>query len=132
MLLTFLLVALPFDSTVTLEAYFAICCDVASNPGPSNLCSRKIKPGPSTKNSKKSSLKCVLLNARSLKSFHKTPSGDDKTCQLIAFIKFVYDGDYDIVAVTETWLNHSIMYSEILSKGYIIFRRDRLKKLGGG
>ena len=27
-------VVLPFDSHVSLSAYFAICCDVSSNPGP--------------------------------------------------------------------------------------------------
>ena len=27
-------VALPFDANVTLQAYFALCCDVSSNPGP--------------------------------------------------------------------------------------------------
>ena len=27
-------VALPFDTTVPLPAYFALCCDVSSNPGP--------------------------------------------------------------------------------------------------
>ena len=26
--------ALPFNSTVTLKAYFALCCDVSQNPGP--------------------------------------------------------------------------------------------------
>ena len=126
-------VALPFDSTVTLDAYFAICCDVASNPGPSNQSSGN--KNTSTKNYKKDvSLKCVLVNARSLKSFYKTPSDDGghKTCHLVAFQKFVYGGDYDIIAVTETWLNQSILDSEILDKGYIIFRRDRLEKVGGG
>lgn len=28
------LLALPFNSTVTLKAYFALCCDVSPNPGP--------------------------------------------------------------------------------------------------
>lgn len=29
-----LFLALPFNNHVTLSAYFAICCDVSSNPGP--------------------------------------------------------------------------------------------------
>ena len=38
---------------------------------------------------------------------------------------------YDVVCVCETWLNDSILSSEILP-GYTIYRRDRLNRTGGG
>ena len=45
--------------------------------------------------------------------------------------------DYDIIVVTETWLNESVFDSEILNSNYNIYRRDRcsthsLKGEGGG
>ena len=33
-------VVLPFDSSVTLSAFFALCCDVHCHPGPEQLCHR--------------------------------------------------------------------------------------------
>lgn len=44
---------------------------------------------------------------------------------------FVYSGNYDLVCVRETWLNFTVLISEILS-GYSIFRTDRAcGKIGG-
>lgn len=41
------------------------------------------------------------------------------------------DSDYDIVALTETWLNSSINNSELFSNEYVVFRRDRDANLTG-
>lgn len=46
--------------------------------------------------------------------------------------KNIYAGDYDVIAVTETWLNASISDSEILNQNYQIYRRDGCEKTGGG
>lgn len=45
--------------------------------------------------------------------------------------------DYDIIIITETWLNESVLDAEILNKNYSIYRRDRCstssqKSDGGG
>ncbi|CAB4040713.1 Hypothetical predicted protein [Paramuricea clavata] len=54
-----------------------------------------------------------------------------KVCKIGVFQQLVYSGDYDVVCVCETWLNDSVLDSELLA-GYSIFRRDRLGRTGGG
>jgi hypothetical protein len=39
---------------------------------------------------------------------------------------------FDVIALTETWLDSSISNHELLPTGYRILRRDREKKRGGG
>ena len=47
--------------------------------------------------------------------------------------KIVYSENFDIITVTETWLNDTISNKEILPCGYNIVRRDRMtEKRGGG
>ena len=89
--------------------------DIQTNPGPIQT-TRSIPL-------KQRHLKCVSLNAQSLKSFVKTPYDHSKTCKLGLFQNFVYSEDYDVVAVTETWPNDNILDSEILSHGYSIYLR---------
>jgi ribosomal protein L44E len=43
----------------------------------------------------------------------------------------VYSATCDIVCICETWLNATVLSSELLP-GYSIFRRDRVRKIGGG
>ena len=38
----------------------------------------------------------------------------------------------DVVAITETWLHHRIMNTEILDSNYVIFHRDRQQDQRGG
>ena len=40
--------------------------------------------------------------------------------------------EYDIVAMTETWLNSSVQNSEIFCSNYNLFRKDREGRIGGG
>jgi hypothetical protein len=98
--------------------YLAMAGDIELNPGPETF----------------KDIKCILLNARSLKSFQQTTTntGNDKVCKLVAFKNLVYGGDYDIIAVTETWLNSSIKDDEILRYGYKIYRHNRIGRVGGG
>ena len=42
-----------------------------------------------------------------------------------------YSAKYDIVCICETWLNDSVLNSELLP-GYCVFRRDRVARNGGG
>lgn len=53
-------------------------------------------------------------------------------CQIRAFQKVVDSNPYDIICVTETWLKDFFLDSEILDIGYTIFRRDKVKREGGG
>lgn len=75
----------------------------------------ELNPGPavSSKHQKYfSNIKCTVLNARSLLSFHKTD--DRTTTNLERLQELVYANDTDIVCVNETWLHNSILNSELL------------------
>ena len=67
-------------------------------------------------------LNCCLLNARSLRN--KTTS----------FIDFVQDGNYDLVAVTKTWLNPDTasMISDITPHSYKLYHEPWQARRGGG
>ena len=82
-----------------------------------------LNPGPSTKDCL---LKCLSLNAQSLKSKHKAPLSEIHTFQ-----KLVCSNAYDIICVTEAWLKDFSLDSEILDTGYTICRRDRAEREGG-
>ena len=73
-----------------------------------------------------SKLRCILLNARSLKSVSVSSN------KLIQFQQLVYSSLPSLVVVTETWLNDYIEDSEILPNGYNIFRLDRSGGSRGG
>ena len=95
--------------------------DVATNPG----------PGTSTEHTS-NELNAIYLNARSLKAF--VPFNGDssaKVCKITLLQELVHSGSYDIICICETWLNDSIISSELLP-GYSVFRRDRVEKVGGG
>ena len=60
-----------------------------------------------------------LWNARSLVN------------KLNDFSSFVYTLNYQIIAITETWLTSSIYNNEILPTQYTIYRSDRNSRGGG-
>ena len=92
--------------------FILLAGDVATNPGPS-------KP-----------VKCVSLNACSLKSLHNT---DGKVISNIhCFQDLVYAHELDIICVNETWLNKNILNCELLNDDYVIFRKDRESRRAGG
>lgn len=64
--------------------------------------------------------RCLLANARSLRN------------KLLDFQAAVYGADFDIIAVTETWLNLCILDHEILPSGYQLHRKDRQDCRGRG
>ena len=51
--------------------------------------------------------------------------------KLTNFQSFIYASDFDIICITETWLNDTVFDSEIIPTGYSIFRRDRGSRGGG-
>ena len=63
---------------------------------------------------------CLLANVRSIRN------------KLQAFHAMAYSARTDIIALTETWLDSSVLNHEILPSGYSIFRRDRSHRTGGG
>lgn len=96
----------------------------------------EVNPGnPGTTNSRASvteSLSVLYLNARSLKAFvllDGNPSS--KVCTVTILQQLVYRLSYDVVCISETWLNDSFLSTEILT-GYSIYRKDRTGKTGGG
>ena len=64
-------------------------------------------------------LKCIYTNARST---------GNKQEELEAIVS---QGNYDLVAITETWWDHSHDWSAVMD-GYKLFRRDRQGRKGGG
>lgn len=73
------------------------------------------------------------MNARSLKSIHYSQGVENLTRHnLHCFQDLVYTEDLDIVLVNETWLHRDVESSELLHRGYSIFRNDREKRRAGG
>ena len=64
-------------------------------------------------------LKCIYTNARSM---------GNKQEELEAIVQ---RAGYDLVAITETWWDHSHEWSAAMP-GYRLFRRDRQHRTGGG
>jgi len=68
-------------------------------------------------------LECLYLNARSIVNKQKE----------LEF--YVHEENIDIIGIRETWLNKSVLDSEMAIEGYTLLRQDRkdeIKKLGGG
>ena len=99
--------------------------DVEVNPGPSTFPSTAynvpISRGPvdSAKSHRPGTLKCCLLNARSVVN---------KSLDLQALI---HCQGLDLLAVTETFLSDTIHDGELVGAGYSVYRRDRDRHGGG-
>ena len=97
--------------------------DISPNPGPANNFTRSCNSD---------GLNVLYINARSLKAFvASSDHGGTKVCKIQLLQLLVFSSSYDVVCVCETWLNDSILSSEILP-GYTIYRRDRFNWIGGG
>ena len=97
-----------------------LCGDISTHPGPFH--GRPLA-------SKRSFLNCLVSNARSIKSWHKTM--DRFVCNLSRFQELVYAEDSDIIFVSETWLTSDVFNIEILPEDYFIVRNDRDTHGGG-
>ena len=69
---------------------------------------------------KTSKLKCFYTNARSLMN---------KILELEIYIE---EEEPDIIGISESWGTEAISSSEINFVNYTLFRKDRIKKRGGG
>ena len=92
--------------------------DVATNPGPFSAHDGQVKS--------------FVLNARSLKSFHRDEQSNLIVCNLQRFQDVVYNENSDVICMNETWLNSTVSDQEILHPGFSIFRKDRKERSGGG
>jgi len=72
----------------------------------------------SATDNKVSKLRLLLWNARSLNK------------QINAFQSYIYSENFDIIAITETWLSNHTYTNEILPSGYAVTRKDRDGKGG--
>ena len=70
----------------------------------------------------RSKIKMAHLNIRSLKNRN----------HLIQLQMLTREKAFDILAISESWLNSTVTNAEIGIDGYKLFRQDRLKKKGGG
>ena len=94
--------------------------DINPNPGPVSA-------------STAGKINCLVMNARSLKSYHKDSTTNwQSVCNLDRFQDLVYAENSSVICVNETWLNQNISNSEILQSGFTIFRRDRSDRGCGG
>ena len=71
-------------------------------------------------NTSKSEIKCVCLNARSI---------INKKTELNIMVE---DIKPHIIGITETWANNDITNAELGLEGYVMFRKDRIGRRGGG
>ena len=72
------------------------------------------------KNSAEAGYRCVCLNARSIVN---------KKYELNIMVE---DIDPHIIGITESWANTDITDAELGLTGYVMFRRDRIGRRGGG
>ena len=72
------------------------------------------------KNMSEAGYKCVCLNARSIVN---------KEIELNIMLE---DIDPHIIGITESWANIDISDAELGLTGYVMFRRDRIGRRGGG
>ena len=71
-------------------------------------------------NTSKAELKCVCLNARSI---------INKKKELDIMVDEIKP---HIIGITESWANNDITDAELGLEGYVMFRKDRMGKRGGG
>ena len=111
-----------FDPNIDITIYM----DIVTNPGP--VKSR-------TDNN---SLNVIYLNARSLKSFVSIDNNpSNKVCKITLLQELVYGGNYEVICICETWLNNTILDSELLpgfaiavKEGLQVTRRGDLERDG--
>ena len=71
-------------------------------------------------NTSESGIKCVCLNARSI---------INKKNELNIMVD---DIEPHTIGITESWANNDVTYAELGLEGYVMFRKDRIGRRGGG
>ena len=72
------------------------------------------------------------LKQNRIKLFHLNIQSIKNRNHLIQIRQLVSDNKVDVLAISETWLNSSILNAEVEIQGYRIHRLDRKYKRGGG
>ena len=80
----------------------------------------KYTPSPKKGRNAAQTLKTLVLNAQSLSN-----KIDEIHC-------LIDEEKPDIITITETWLNHTIPSSDIITSSYTVYRKDRSEGRGGG
>ena len=110
------------DPSLSIEAYDVMVSNPSTDPWFCSCCKDSLVEhicDSSGAASTTSDISCVCLNARSV-----VPKRFDLSA-------YVLTGDFDVVAVTETFLDDSIHDSHIVPPGYVVFRKDRNRHGGG-
>ena len=105
------------DQYFTEDGYDYLVQNPSSDPWFCSACIEEPAEDPS--GCRRSTLQCVCFNARSL---------FPKRYDLLGYLSSV---NVDIVAVTETFLDDTILSSQFCPKHYICFRKDRDRHGGG-
>lgn len=99
--------------------YLQLCGDVSPNPGPTAAGDSSDPRCNAARPNRISKLSCLSLNARSIVNKER----ELRSCLSI--------NDYDLIAITETWLDPTINSSEIFPTSFEVFRKDRSRNGGG-
>ena len=99
--------------------YLQLCGDVSPNPGPTAAGESSNPRCNAARPNRISKLSCLSLNARSIVNKER----ELRSCLSI--------NDYDLIAITETWLDPTINSSEIFPTSFEVFRKDRSRNGGG-
>ena len=95
--------------------------DISPNPGP-NTSFDEVRGSETRRKCLDSNIRIAHLNIRSIKN---------RSSFLLlkeALLKY----KFDILTISETWLDYSITDAEIWIPGYNIYRLDHVSKVGGG
>ena len=91
-------------------------------PTVQSLSEQTLSQGNQPKNFQRSKILIAHLNIRSLKNRD----------HLVQLQTLVSEKGFDVLAISESWLNSTVSNVEVEIGGYKLFRQDRLKKRGGG
>lgn len=103
-----------FKTTLAASCLVLLAGDVSPNPGPISD-SHNAVGFPKARG-----LKLAHLNVRSLVN------------KIDDIQSLIYENPFDIFTISESWLNSSILDSEVSLHGYTLVRQDRKNKRGGG
>ena len=101
------------------SSVFIIRCTGGIHKAISRKLYRQIYKGKKSQNFNKNELTCICLNARSI--INKRSDLD----------YMIADTEPDIIGITESWANKDMVDAELVS-GYVMFRKDRQERRGGG
>jgi hypothetical protein len=139
-------VSLPFNTAVTLRAYFALCCDVLPNTGPTLQSTNEFqqpfnhKSCPRTKNA----VNFINVNIKKATSYYSshirfgTWNAHSLNKKSAAICDLIISKRIDVLTITESWLlgdhhsNNTIAEMLNTLKDYDFHHVLRINRAGGG